>query len=53
MIVYNSLLGQINWNYLVAASLSELDLEQRRLYRQVYRPLYNVRLGKCLTSILS
>ena len=37
--------ASVNWNYLVAASLRELNLEQRRLYDQVYRPIYNIRLG--------
>ena len=37
--------ASVNWNYLVAASLRELNLEQSRLYDQVYRPLYNNRLG--------
>ena len=39
-------MNQINWNYLVAASLKELNLEQARLYHQIYRPLYNDRLGR-------
>ena len=37
--------ASVNWNYLVAARLRELNLEQRRLYDQVYRPIYNIRLG--------
>ena len=43
----NSMISvQINWNYLVATSLKELNLEQERLYNQSYRPLYNYRLGE-------
>ena len=42
---------QINWNYLVATSLEELNLEQDRLYNQSYRPLYNYRLGGYLSRL--
>ena len=46
-------LGAVNWDFLLSASLQQLNEEQRRVYDGFYRPLEKVALGGELYILLN